>query len=372
MRKAMALAMTTLLQTGATAGQEPVPEDMLRLDEVQIIGTHNSYHLRPDADLLEYLRHSGFSDGSYWTGPRLARAIDYAREPLDQQLDRGIRALELDVHDDPEGTLFLRPPLLDALARDGKAPDSLWDPSGKMRAPGFKVLHKPTYDPRSNCPLLADCLAQVADWSGAHPGHLPIILMIEVKEDPAARKLGCAGLCADGWKRLKRQLADAFGPALFRPGDVGAAWPTLGALRGKVMVMLLDDEDHARSYRAATDRDGDGDGDDLIFTAARPVKRAPFRAGPHDRIAILPDPRDPRIAAARRAGLLVYTRADADTEEARRNDPTRRNAAFDSGATFISTDFPGPDPRFSRYSVRFGAGFVRCNPVTARENCRSR
>jgi hypothetical protein len=361
--KVLVLGVASLLIAGAE--RDPVPEDMLRLDEVQIIGTHNSYHQRPDAILLEYLRTSGFSEGGYWTGARLARAIDYGREPLDQQLDRGIRALELDVHDDPEGTLFQHPPLLDTLARNGKSPDRPWDPLSKMRTPGFKVLHKQTYDPRSNCPLLADCLAQVADWSKSHAGHLPIILMIEVKEGAPARKLGCVGLCADGWRRLKRQLADAFGTRLLRPGDVGVTWPTLGALRGKVMVMLLDEEDHAQSYRAETDRDGN----DLIFTAARPAKHAPLRAGPHDRIAILPDPRDPRISEARRAGLLVYTRADADTEEARRNDSSRREAAFDSGAAFVSTDFPSPDPRFSNYSVRFGAGFVRCNPVTARGRC---
>ncbi|MEG3145962.1 Ca2+-dependent phosphoinositide-specific phospholipase C [Sphingomonas sp. RT2P30] len=348
-----------------TAGDGSRPDDLLRLDEVQMIGTHNSYHLRPDAILLEYLRHSGFTEGGYWTGPRLADAIDYAREPLGQQLDLGIMALELDVHDDPAGTLFARPPLLDALVRGGKVADAPWDPAGKMRTPGFKVLHKPTYDPRSSCPLLADCLAEIAGWSKAHPDHLPIILMIEVKEDAPARDRNCVGLCADGWTRLKRQLRDAIGSALLLPGDVGTAWPTLGALRGKVMVMLLDDEDHARSYRAATDRDGD----DVIFTAARPAKRAPLRVGAHDRIAILPDPRDPRIADARRAGLLVYTRADADTEKARHADPRRREAAFASGATFVSTDFPSVDPRFPGYAVHFDHGFARCNPVTARRRC---
>eukprot|EP01035_Chromulina_nebulosa_P000259 gene259-369_t len=187
--------------------------------------------------------------------------------------------------------------LLGALVRGGKVADAPWDPAGKMRTPGFKVLHKPSYDPRSSCPLLADCLAAITGWSQAHPSHLPIILMIEVKEDAPARDRNCVGLCADGWMRLKRQLRDAFGSALLLPGDVGTAWPTLGALRGKVMVMLLDEEDHARSYRAATDRDGD----DVIFTAARPAKRAPLRVGAHDRIAILPDPRDPRRCRHRRS-----------------------------------------------------------------------
>jgi hypothetical protein len=317
--------------------------DGLRLDEVQIVGTHNSYHQAPDAVMLERLRNAEISDGPYWTGPRLARAIDYSREPLPVQLDRGIRALELDVHDDPDGILLAARP-----------------------EPGFKTLHKARYDPRSSCPVFADCLAQVAGWSLANPGHVPIVLMIEVKDGGRGGGASCAGLCAEGWKRLKQALRDAFGRSLLTPGEIGGAWPTLGETRGKVIVMLLDAETHARSYRAETGRDGD----DIVFTAVRPAKRAPLRANAHDRIAILPNPDDPRIADARRAGMLVYTRADADTEEARRNDGRRRDAAFASGATFISTDFPEPDPRFSDYAVRFGGeGFVRCNPNTARDRC---
>jgi hypothetical protein len=343
MRGLSMVILAALAPSGmAASAPERIDLDALRLDEVQIVGTHNSYHQAPDAAMLDHLRTSGFSDGPYWTGPRLARAIDYSREPLSAQLDRGIRALELDVHDDPDGALLPAHP-----------------------EPGFKTLHKASYDPRSSCPIFADCLKQLAGWSSAHPGHVPIVLMIEVKDGGRGRGASCAGLCDEGWKRLKLALRGAFGASLLLPRDVGKNWPTVREARGKVMVMLLDAETHARSYRAETERDGD----DIIFTAVRPAKRMPLRANAHDRIAILPNPEDPRIADARRAGMLVYTRADADTEEARRNDGRRRDTAFASGATFISTDFPGPDARFSDYSVGFGGDdFVRCNPI-ARDRC---
>ena len=73
-----------------------------------------------------------------------------------------------------------------------------------------------------------------------------------------------------------------------------------------------------------------------------------------------------RIQDLVKAGFLVRTRADADTMEARKNDPTRRERALASGAQFISTDYPEPNPAFSPYQVRFaGGGVARANPVSA-------
>ena len=63
-------------------------------------------------------------------------------------------------------------------------------------------------------------------------------------------------------------------------------------------------------------------------------------------------------------GFLVRTRADADTIEARRNDPERRDRALASGAQFVSTDFPEPRPDFSPYRARLpGEVVARPNPV---------
>jgi hypothetical protein len=66
-----------------------------------------------------------------------------------------------------------------------------------------------------------------------------------------------------------------------------------------------------------------------------------------------------------REGYLVRTRADADTREARAEDTSRRQLAFDSGAQFISTDYYEPDPRFGgHYQVIFPDGrYVRENPL---------
>ena len=71
-----------------------------------------------------------------------------------------------------------------------------------------------------------------------------------------------------------------------------------------------------------------------------------------------------RIAAAVKAGIIVRTRADADTLEARSGDVARREAAFASGAQFVSTDYMSPDVRFGDYEVDLpGGGVARRNPV---------
>jgi hypothetical protein len=78
-----------------------------------------------------------------------------------------------------------------------------------------------------------------------------------------------------------------------------------------------------------------------------------------------------KIKAALAANMLVRTRADADTLQARSGDTTMRDTALSGGAQFVSTDYEVPDPRFGRYEVRIPGGTpARCNPVTAPPSCR--
>lgn len=356
--------MRSFLIAAAMTATMPAPEmaDLgdLRLDQVQYIETHNSYHLAPDPELTVWLETSDFRDGS-WTGPQLARAIGYSNLPLAAQLDMGVRAFELDVNDDPAGTRFVNPAFIDHLHAAGLPQTIPWNAGGQMRKPGFKTIHKAAYDPRSTCPLFADCLSEIARWSDTHPAHVPILVMLEVKRAPVDR---CPGLCADGWRRLEAELVAGLGRnRILAPADVGHRWPMVDAARGKVLIFLLDADETAHSYR---DRQG---GTALLFTGARPGKDQPLPSEPTP-WAILPHPDDHRIEAALRKGMLVYTRADAETEQARTDDGAHRDRALASGAQIVSTDYPLPDRRLSDYAVRFAGGrFVRCNPVMAKGRC---
>jgi hypothetical protein len=66
-----------------------------------------------------------------------------------------------------------------------------------------------------------------------------------------------------------------------------------------------------------------------------------------------------------KAGFLVRTRADADTKQARDGSTEMRDRALSSGAQFVSTDYPVPDPRFTGYCVQLpGRAVARSNPVS--------
>ena len=76
-----------------------------------------------------------------------------------------------------------------------------------------------------------------------------------------------------------------------------------------------------------------------------------------------------RIERAVRAGLIVRTRADEDTVEARRNATDRRDRALAGGAQLVSTDYLMPDPRFGLYRVGLPGAAAVCNPARMRDRC---
>src|SRR5437879_8623398 len=87
----------------------------VRLNLIQVLGTHNSYHVHAGPSLFSLLRN--FS-------PALADSLDYGQLPLDQQLsDQGIRQFELDVFTDPAGGLYSDPAGPRIVAQSGLPPD---------------------------------------------------------------------------------------------------------------------------------------------------------------------------------------------------------------------------------------------------------
>jgi len=71
----------------------------LRLTDIQLIGSHNSYHLglAPSEAVLLLI-----------SNPRAAAALDYRHPALNLQLDRGARQFEFDIFADSQGGLFAK------------------------------------------------------------------------------------------------------------------------------------------------------------------------------------------------------------------------------------------------------------------------
>jgi hypothetical protein len=74
----------------------------------------------------------------------LARSIEFSHASLTEQLNAGIRQLELDVYADPEGGRFARPVAPGILACGAGGP-------AQLTAPGFKVMHAPELDFLTTC-----------------------------------------------------------------------------------------------------------------------------------------------------------------------------------------------------------------------------
>ena len=315
----------------------------LRLNEIQTVGTAESYKQRPPDGILSLIRMVSDKD---------AQRLDYGEPPLGDQLDAGARSLEFDIAYDPKGGLFKNPSgasMAGELLDDGYV--------AAMSAPGFKVIHVLDIDYRSSCLTLKDCLGQVAAWLRARKNHAPIVIALHPNDartpmPGATRPLPFDEAAMD---ELDAGIRDAFpadmlitpdmvqgGAATLREAVLAHDWPKLAATRGKAMFLLDADAAKVKLYQG-TRRNLEGR---AMFVAAD-------EASPLASFICIDDPvKDAaRIAAAVKAGFIVRTRADEDAQEARAGDGTRRDAAFTSGAQIVTTDFILPDAKIGPYKV---------------------
>ena len=111
------------------------------------------------------------------------KGLDYQHQPLAQQLDSGVRQIELDVFADTKGGRYAHPYGPQMVAAAGLPPDPPFDADGVMDKPGFKVMHMEDIDYRSTCQPFIACLTEVRKWSHAHPKHIPIFILVETKQE---------------------------------------------------------------------------------------------------------------------------------------------------------------------------------------------
>ncbi len=324
--------------------------DELRLNQIQAIGSHNSYHVAPPAELLGTLKK--FNKG--------ADAWNYTHPPLATQLELGVRQFELDVFADSKGGLFSNPLGLKLAGLSG-AKGLKADPA--LSQPGIKVLHIPDADCWSTVPTLKQALTEMSAWSQQHPHHLPVMILLECKDQPQPPlPTKPEAFTRECLLEMEKEILSVIPAArILRPDDVRGkeatlrdavlknGWPAVDSLRGK-FLFCLDNTDAIR------DRYLEGNTaleNRLIFASAPDAKHP--AAGWFKRN----DPvRDlDGIRELVEAGFLVRTRADES-----KPDPLMKAKAFDSGAQWVSTDhFAGKNDTL----VSFGeASMVRGNPLT--------
>jgi hypothetical protein len=335
----------------------------LKMNQTQVIGSHNSYKIGIEQPLMDMIL----------TDRPEAIGLAYTHIPITDQLDLGLRSLEIDVLFDPEGGRFSNPKGLEMLSSMGKETQP-YSPEA-MKQPGFKVLHVPDIDFRSHCAMFKGCLSDILEWSKAHNDHLPIIITINPKSDGLDRP-GFAKVLPFDKKvldALDAEIMDVLTPddlitpkqvkggqTTLRKAVLNNGWPDLAHAKGKILFVLdarkeltdlyiSDDDDYNKPMFSDTDADN-----------------------PHAAFFIMNNPveQEKEIAGLVQQGFMVRTRSDADTREARSGDKTRFEAAIRSGAQVITTDYYlkslSPDKDFE---IIFGDGrYQRCNPVLTKSS----
>ena len=339
----------------------------VKLNQIQVIGTHNSYHagIAPNESKIWQAKYADAYKG-----------LDYQHQPLPQQFDSGVRQIELDIYADSKGGLYAHPSGPSMVAAAKFPPDSEFDPNGIMNKPGFKVMHVQDVDYRSTCQPFIACLQQVREWSHAHPGHVPIFILVETKQGKPRGEVHLTepeSFTSATFDLLDAEIRSVFPPSeMITPDDVrgkygtlneavlAGNWPTLASARGKV-VFLMDQRPVGPVYLAGHPSLRGR----VLFTNAEPGEPdAAFierNDGPADDITSLV-----------RKGYLIRARTDSDTKEARANDTSSRDAMIASGAQLLSTDYPVNEP--ARWPGNFvvtlpGKTVARCNPANAPATC---
>ncbi len=103
--------------------------DSVKINQIQVIGTHNSYHAglaSSEAKLLEQ------------KNPKLYQALEYRHRPLDEQLTSGVRQIELDIYADSEGGRYAHPMGLGCRRRRGIAEGPGVRPGGSDEQAGIQ------------------------------------------------------------------------------------------------------------------------------------------------------------------------------------------------------------------------------------------
>ena len=217
----------------------------LRLNQIQVIGSHNSYHagIAPNEMKIWQAKY-----------PDAFKGLDYHHQPLTQQLDSGVRQIELDIYADSQGGKFAHPNGPHMVEAAGLPPDPPFDPDHIMDKPGFKVMHMQDIDYRSNCEPFTACLKEVRQWSHAHPRHIPVFILVETKQQaprPGVQMTVPEPFTESTFDALDAEIRSVF-PAseIITPDDVrghyetlneavlAGNWPTLAHARGKVIFLM--------------------------------------------------------------------------------------------------------------------------------------
>lgn len=321
------------------------------LNDIQVIGSHNSYKLAIETSLFDYL---------HTVESNKMEGLQYTHISLEEQLELGLRNLELDVFYDPEGGHFSNPKGLEIVKSLGQEPLA-FDVNRKLNEPGLKLFHIQDIDFRSHYLLFKDALTALKNWSDNNAGHTPIIILINTKDKKVPETREPLAFDKNALNTLDDEIKSVL-PAskLIVPDDVRGdfktlerailtkGWPIINNTKGKFLFVLDEKENRINDYLVGHE-----------FLKGRVLFVNSKEGNPEAGFRIVNNPINnfKYIKELVSKGYMVRTRADAGTKEARTNDYEKFEKAKASGAQVISTDYYKPSTLFdSDYKVIFEDG----------------
>ena len=323
----------------------------LKLNDIQVIGSHNSYKIGIEKPLLNYIVAIDSSK---------AKSLEYEHISIKEQLNLGLRNLELDVFYDPKGGHFSNPKGLEIVKQSGAIPMP-YDEDNTLEASGFKLFHIQDIDFRSHHLLFKDCLSVMKQWSDENPTHTPIIILMNTKDKALPQLTKPLPFSVKAYQELDAEIRSVFSKDdLIVPDDVRKdfnnleeavlknGWPKLEDCKGKFLFVLDEKEQKNKLYI---------NGDNTLKNRVFFVNSKEGNPEAAFRIVNNPITDFEYIKQLVAKGYMVRTRADAGTKEARTNDYTKFEKAKASGAQVISTDYYKPSTLFkSDFEVKFDDG----------------
>lgn len=367
---AVAVAVATTTTTTGISAQQPFKN--LKLNEVQHLGTHNSYHKYPDQAILDVSTLFDVDVGGNPISP--SSAWEYEHSSLSEQLlsPSFVKHLEIDVYYDDTGIRYQNKTGLSLAGQLGV-------PMPAVNPKTFRVMHVSDMDYNSNCDTLGECVEQVNSYlSGPGLDDLPLIVMIEYKDtktqDPLT--LGFAEPYSNTGAALGElilQLKYMFGVnKIYKPSELIAAagtngtlqqavmasgWPTLEALKGKVILVLQGDSAKS-SYSATYSSNPDTD---ILFTLQDSCDH-PLAAFVQFSGLFSDGSKTAAIQDCLSKNMMLRVQVDANTYEARTGDLNKFQFAKDNGIQMLSTDFLAEYNTSNQFNTNYGVAMApKCN-----------
>jgi hypothetical protein len=392
-----AAALIASAAWGEQAMDSAAPDEALSINQIQVVGTHNSYAIPPDPRVMALMaprlsalmermglamtpaQRAAMEDEHPGGLTDMAKTLDYVQMPLQAQLRSGVRSIELDLQPDPRGGAYADPLPYRQLREKG-ATDLAPIYVEELRKPGLKVFHVADLDFRSQCPSFRACLTLLKQWSDSEPDHSPVFILLEPKLSGLDRAIPGAATVPPfdqvAFDEVDESIRTILGrDKIFAPDDLRGSmptleaaalakrWPSVQAARGKFIFLFLVPGMNLPAFAPYLNGRPSLQGR-MAFVQGKPGMA-------HTAFMLFDNAlsHGAEIRDAVKKGYLVRARADIDTVDARNDDARRRDAALASGAQIISTDYLGaPNVYANGYHLAPFAHGWRCNSVVAKCN----